>query len=189
MSWLRLSDDFVDDPAILELGDLEALAGWTYLRLVSYAARHLTDGEIPAGILRREDAPAIEALVRVGLLERRGAGAYLPRFIDQVDENGVVVALGHHPARAFVEQRRATRAKAGSKGGRASAHARDRARAGAGAQANSKQVLQQPASKAEPLSLTLSPSLVPVTLNPDQSLSHSRAQRARREGEIEVDEF
>ena len=34
MSWLRVSDDFTDRQEFAELGDVEAIAGWTYVRLL-----------------------------------------------------------------------------------------------------------------------------------------------------------
>lgn len=124
MSWIRFDDTFTDDPAILALGELEARAGWTYMRLCSYAARHLTDGEIPVGVIRREDQDAIAALVTVQLLELRATGAgYLPRFLDQVDDDGRTLVAGHHPPKAIVLQRREARAEAGRAGGLAKAKA------------------------------------------------------------------
>jgi hypothetical protein len=124
MSWIRFDDRFVDDPAIYALGDDEAIAGWTYLRAVSYAAQHLTDGVLPAGFLRRESPGGIAALARVGLLELRADGSgYLPRFLEVRDASGRI-AGGHHPSRRDVEARRQARVDAGRTGGLESGRSR-----------------------------------------------------------------
>lgn len=106
MSWLRFGDEWVDDPAVLELGDLEARGVLTYLRCLSYIGRHLTDGNVPPAFVRREDAEAIDGLARVALVERHPDGSiYLPRWGE------------HLKTRVEVEQIRADRAAAGSIGG------------------------------------------------------------------------
>lgn len=165
MSWIRFSDTLVDEPCLLELGDLEPLAGWTYMRLVSYCAKHLTDGLVPVGMLRRENQVAITALFGTLLLEHRDDGAYLPLFLDRVDDDGNVT-LGHHPSKEFIEDRRRARIDAGRLGGKARAVALAKARAlalakagaTAPAKANGKQTPKQTASKTVPLSLVPGPS-------------------------------
>jgi len=143
MSWLRFGDDFIDDPAVMDLGDDEPIAGWTYVRLVSYAAKHLTDGRIPAGKLRHEDATGVAALIRVGLVDRRDDGdGFLPRFLEVRDSRDRVVG-GHHPSRATVEDRRAKRAAAGQEGGHRSSEAKARAKAQATGEANAEATPKQ----------------------------------------------
>ncbi len=105
MSWIRLGDEFVDDPAINDLGNDEAIAGWTYIRLLSYSARHLTDGLLPTKVVDREDPVGVAGLLRVGLLEPAADRYFLPRFL-----------ADHHPSREEALRLRAARAQAGRKG-------------------------------------------------------------------------
>lgn len=147
MSWVRFGDELPDWPEILALGDDEAVGGWTYVRCVSYAGRHLTDGELPAGFLRREDPRGVTALVRVGLVEQRLDGSgFLPRFLEVRDSTGRVVS-GHHPSRVDVEARRQRRAGAGKAGGIASGEARRQAPEQAGSQAAREAIASQDAEQ------------------------------------------
>lgn len=107
MPWIRIGDEFVDDPAIVDLGEDEAIAGWTYLRLVSYAARHLTDGYLPSKVVGREDPIGVACLLRSALLERVPDRYFLPRFLTD-----------HHPPREATLRLRAQRAEAGRRGAR-----------------------------------------------------------------------
>lgn len=50
MSWVNISDDFADHPKFIDLSN-DALALW--VRALAYTKRHLTDGFIPSGAVRR----------------------------------------------------------------------------------------------------------------------------------------
>jgi len=50
MVWVRLADDFVDHPKVVEAGPL---ASWLYVCGLSYSNRYATDGFIPSGQVRR----------------------------------------------------------------------------------------------------------------------------------------
>lgn len=62
MVWVRLADDFVDHPKVVEAGPL---ASWLYVCGLSYSNRYATDGFIPSGQVRRlADVREPEALTR-----------------------------------------------------------------------------------------------------------------------------
>lgn len=70
MPWVKLTDDWYDDPAIIEAGDD---GGWLWLLALSWSARNLTDGHVPSRQLSRlttlDDPPTVAArLVDLGLL-------------------------------------------------------------------------------------------------------------------------
>ncbi len=129
MSWLRISDDFTDRQELLELGDVEAIAGWTYIRLLCWSAHHLSDGVLPVGVIRREDPSAIVALERIEYVVAQPDGSYsLPRFL-----------ADHHPSKADVLDLRDKRAAAGRSG----AEVTNAARAAANAAANADRQMPQ----------------------------------------------
>ena len=71
MPWIKLSDDWYDDPAIIEAGDD---GGWLWVIALSWSARNLTDGHIPSRQLSRlttlAEPPTVAArLVELGLFE------------------------------------------------------------------------------------------------------------------------
>lgn len=80
MTWFRVDDGFSDHPKVDALGDgpcLEAaIALWTLSG--AWAAKHLTDGFVPAGRVARvgvkNATKAAEELVRVGLWDREEDG-------------------------------------------------------------------------------------------------------------------
>jgi hypothetical protein len=104
MSWLRLDDNLLDDPqwgqALLE-GGSAALHLWLSLSL--WSAKHFTDGEVPAHMLRAIPGPrgskliarAYRALIAASLLERLPDGSVR-----------IVAHLERHPAREEVMERR-----------------------------------------------------------------------------------
>lgn len=163
MSWIRISDDFTDRQELLELGDREALAGWTYLRLMCWSASHLSDGIVPVGVARREDPQGLDALVSIEYVKRRDDGSLeLPRFLTD-----------HHLSRAAVLELRENRAEAGRRGGQASALARAEAKAQALAEANGKHGVKQ---NGNPVSR------LPYPVNPaSPSPAVPRARGAHRE--------
>ena len=75
MSWLKLDDGFDEHPKLNACRDYD-LALSTIVQLLCYAARNLTDGEIPARVIARMDAETVAELVRVGLLDRGEWGTY-----------------------------------------------------------------------------------------------------------------
>lgn len=159
MSWLRISDDFTDRQELLELGDREAIAGWTYLRLLCWSASHLSDGLVPVGAARREDPAGVDALVSIGYAKRRPDGGLdLPRFLTD-----------HHLSRAAVLELREVRSEAGKAGAKASALAKAETKAQALAEANGKHGAKQ---NGNPVSR------IPSPVNPVSRIPLSRA-RAR----------
>jgi hypothetical protein len=69
MTWVKIDDQFADHPKVLAAGPL---ASWLYVCSLTYSARLLTDGFIPAGQVRRladvDNACELAAkLVEVGL--------------------------------------------------------------------------------------------------------------------------
>lgn len=98
--FMKIEVDFFDSPETRELKDDEAL---TYLRLVAYAKRHLTDGWVPETVVqewlgKRRFKRVVGALLRVNyvLLERlRGANYLVVRSF-----------LKHNKSRSDVEQDR-----------------------------------------------------------------------------------
>lgn len=79
--WFRFDCDAVRHPKVVELSDAEFRV---WVEAIAYAAEHGTDGEIPAAWFRRlrVDDPTIEALVRVGLLDRKGDGYALHDYLE-----------------------------------------------------------------------------------------------------------
>lgn len=71
MPWVKLTDNWYDDPAIVEAGDD---GGWLWVTALSWSARNLTDGHVPSRQLSRlttlTDPPTVAArLVDLGLFE------------------------------------------------------------------------------------------------------------------------
>ena len=78
MAWVRVSDDFYDNPKFIDAGPL-GVAVW--LSGLAYCNRNLTDGNIPESVARRlvdfdgiayQPATSVETLVDVGLMHREG---------------------------------------------------------------------------------------------------------------------
>lgn len=88
MPWVKLSDDWYDDPDLIEAGPLSMLV-WPLL--ISWSARNLTDGRIPASQVRRlvdwsqldaEPEQAIAPLVANGRLQEIAGGYLITRYLD-----------------------------------------------------------------------------------------------------------
>jgi len=74
MSWLRLDDGFGDHPKILLLTRSER---WTFVELLTYCAKHRTDGYFPTTIAdsRRHVTPSfLEKCVDAGLVDQAENG-------------------------------------------------------------------------------------------------------------------
>lgn len=102
MPWVKLSDDWYDDPKIIAAGDDGALL---WVKAVSWSARNLTDGLIPAELLPRlilspETPTIVSRLVNLGL------------FVEDIS-GGFRVAnyLEYQPSREQVLAERAKEAK------------------------------------------------------------------------------
>ena len=89
--WSKLDDALFDHPkvfqaaAALNIRNAPAIALGTYVALLMWSNRHLTDGFIPASVVRTfrlVDAPAhvADALVKAGLLERGEGGFQIHDF-------------------------------------------------------------------------------------------------------------
>lgn len=89
--WARLDDDFCDHPKVVAVGN--AAAG-LFARLVSYCARHLTDGHVPEAIAMMyagaDGQGLVERLVVEGLVQRSAcnpvtnrSGYLLPGYLDR----------------------------------------------------------------------------------------------------------
>ena len=85
MPWVKLSDDWYDDPKIVIAGDDGTLL---WVKALSWSARNLTDGHIPAELLPRlissPEAPSIASrLVDLGLfVEDISGGFRIANFLD-----------------------------------------------------------------------------------------------------------
>ena len=130
MAFVRLDDGWLDNPKLVQAGTLASLL---YTAAITYANRHLTDGFVPAGILRRlvdwegiseHDQPVTsqalgDRLVATGLWHEVEGGFEIHDY------------LAFQPTRAEVETRRnevsKSRKKAGAKGGKAAAAKRQQA--------------------------------------------------------------
>lgn len=119
MSWLRLEDNMLDHPkwrrALRDGGD-EVFATW--VRLVSWCSRHLTDGVVPADMVAEvaevrsvERSRSIRALADAGLIEfSRGAESDLTALSRGAD---VIVTgyLERNPSREQVLTERSRRSE------------------------------------------------------------------------------
>src|SRR4051794_22942058 len=50
MPWIKLDDSFYDHPKFMRVS---GLAAWLWMRCLGYAARHLTDGFVPAAVVEQ----------------------------------------------------------------------------------------------------------------------------------------
>lgn len=89
MSWVRIDDNFLTDPDII---DLPANAFRRYIELLTYSARHLTDGAIPLKIRQISDTCATRTrqrcdkmLAKKALLLSSEQGLFLPRWRDHIE--------------------------------------------------------------------------------------------------------
>lgn len=115
MPWLKLSDDHADDPRILAAGPL---AAWLHTCGLVYCARHLTDGHIPAGQVRRladvdNAGELVEVLVRLRLWQKAAGGYFIPDFCGRHGNNTrAEVEAYRAQKRAAIADRRARKKQA-----------------------------------------------------------------------------
>ena len=122
MSWGKVDDNLWGHPKVLQVGNA-AMGAW--VRMLSWSARYLTDGAIPATAAMAVGSDSeIVALVKAGLLENRPGGFQIHDYLD------------YNPSGAEVKAAIEAKRRAGQAGGQASAQAR----AQAPAQAESKPV-------------------------------------------------
>jgi hypothetical protein len=108
MSWVRLDDNFVDNPKLAELDDR---AFRIYIWALCYCARHLTDGFLALGVLRGcplvtrkyTAGRVLECLVGTGLWEEVEGGL---RIRDYLDYNPTAAKVKEKRAAAAERQRR-----------------------------------------------------------------------------------
>ena len=76
MTWVRLDDQFADHPKVV---GLSAVAFRLHVRAICYAARHETDGVIPAAFVIKR---AATELVGAGLWEENPAGYIIHDYLE-----------------------------------------------------------------------------------------------------------
>lgn len=79
--WVKLDDGFHENPKVLNAGN-EAVGA--FCRCLSYCARHLTDGYVPAAKLKEIAGrkSVVDTLVNEKLVERLDNGYWIPRYLD-----------------------------------------------------------------------------------------------------------
>ena len=139
MAWARIDDKFLDNPKVRKAGKE---ATYLYLSALVYSSSQLTEGFISdealglvafKGFIRNEQTHAA-TLVSCGLWDRIRGGYTIHDYLE------------YNPTKAEIEQARAKKAAAGSKGGQATAQALAEARAKADAEALAQAQLQQQGS-------------------------------------------
>lgn len=115
MSWVRIDDQMPDHPKLACLGDLAPLALALQVRALCYAARYLTDGRIPEGVLpqllqgfgRLKPAGVAwpDIMCRAGLWERDGDSYVIHDF------------LAYNPSRVEVAAKRERQRVTSQRGG------------------------------------------------------------------------
>lgn len=111
MSWVKLDDQFTDHPKISEAGPL---GGWLYVCGLTYCARYLTDGFIPASRVKlMADIPNIQQvaskLVDLGLWEVADGGYLVHDYLE------------YNPSSDEARATKEARKRAGRRGGLAKA--------------------------------------------------------------------
>lgn len=107
MSWIRMDDGFAEHPKVLKVSDR---AFRLHVGALCYCARRLTDGHLPAEVIRTllqvGATKAAAELVEVGLWHLDNGGYKVNDYLD------------FNPSKNEVEERRAKRSEAGAKGAR-----------------------------------------------------------------------
>lgn len=123
MTWAKLDDSF---PENIKISGLSDRLFRLHVTAICYAARNLTDGEIPENQLRKlgGNQKLAKALSEAGLWETTSRGSYV-----------IHDYLEYNPSRADVDAERERKRLAGQAGGQARAKALAQARAKAPVQA------------------------------------------------------
>jgi hypothetical protein len=159
MAWVKLPDEWADSPVAEQIGDAAAML---HLRALSWSNRNFADGFIPESRPRRLTAhddveDLVNRLVGAGLWDRISGGFQI---------TAAKGLLEHQLTRAEVEDFKAKKAEAGSKGGKASAQARAQAKAEASAQSNAQAKFNPSSTSSSPRPQTTSPSTGATASNP-----------------------
>lgn len=117
MAWVRVDDSFADHPKIIAAGPL---ASWLYVCGLTYCARLLTDGFIPAGQVRKladlDGAMQLaETLVECGLWERCDGGFRVHDFL-QYNPTAEKVRADRKAAQERMQKHRSGEVRANSNG-------------------------------------------------------------------------
>jgi hypothetical protein len=94
VTWTKLDDAFWSDPEVDFLGNE---AAGVFVRMLSYCGQHLTNGHVPANVVRyiTTKRKLLDALEGQGFVRPNGDGYFIPQY------------LKHNPSRETVlEQRR-----------------------------------------------------------------------------------
>src|SRR5690242_9635848 len=92
MSWVRLDDKLPHHPKVRGLGKLRYAALGLHVEALCYASEYLTDGVIPAQVVRDYPRKLVEALLAAGLWHRGGDGnVTLHDFLDYNPSRDVVL--------------------------------------------------------------------------------------------------
>lgn len=170
MPWVTFTDDYIDDPDVMDLSD----AGFrAWHEAIAYSSRHLLDGDVPDAFFKRRNLGR-------GRRECERAGLFLKA------EDGISIRnfLKYQRSREEVEQDRARRNAAKSAGGRARAAQARRE----GGRFTSSAPAEPPADDQQGNQQTTSsaPAPLPSALPQERDPDPERA-RARSEPEPEVD--
>lgn len=112
-TWIKLDDTFCDHPKLVQAGPT---AGWLYICGLTYSSRNLTDGFIPAGMVRRladiDDSGAVaEELVNAGLWHETTGGFLIHDYADH-QRTSAEIEDQRASARARQQKHRGSTAKA-----------------------------------------------------------------------------
>lgn len=105
MSWVKLDDNFVGHPKVVGLSDR---AFRVHVRAISYSARQLTDGHIPAGALRELAASrkAVTELISASLWHESGDGYQINDYLAYNPSRSKVLADRAKNSRKIKEWRK-----------------------------------------------------------------------------------
>ena len=112
VNWIKLSEDFFDDPKIISAGPDAAML---YVAGLCYCSRLLTDGVIPKGAVERftpirpvkKNAAAIVALISVGLWSDKAETFIVRKYTDHQSTKADVEAK-REAARVRMNKRRSS---------------------------------------------------------------------------------
>ena len=105
MGWMKFDDRFLDHPKVVRLERLAPSRGvHLFMGLVSYCKQHITDGRVPADMVRVINGPAqrwrqqaLGALIEVGLVERAGDDLLIHDWLDWNPSRSKIVGAPKPP--------------------------------------------------------------------------------------------